>query len=35
VERLSQRRLAVVGIVFAIIGFLLQAFPNWIVLLQN
>ena len=35
VERLSQRRLAVVGIAFAIIGFLIQAFPNWIVLLQN
>jgi len=35
VERLSQRRLAVVGIAFAIIGFLIQAFPNWIVLLKN
>jgi len=25
----------VVGIAFAIIGFLIQAFPNWIVLLKN
>ncbi len=34
VERLSRRWLAVIGVTFAILGFLLQALPNWIVLLQ-
>ena len=34
VERLSQRWLAVVGVTFAILGFMIQALPNWIVLLQ-
>jgi hypothetical protein len=34
VERLSRRWLAVVGVAFAILGFLIQALPNWIVLLQ-
>ncbi len=34
VERLSRRWLAVVGVVFAILGFLIQALPNWVVLLQ-
>ncbi len=34
VDRLSRRSLAVVGVTFAIVGFLIQAVPNWIVLLQ-
>jgi hypothetical protein len=34
VERLSPRRLAAVGAAFAIIGFLIQALPNWIILFQ-
>jgi hypothetical protein len=34
VDRLSRRWLAVVGVTFAIVGFLIQAVPNWIVLLQ-
>jgi hypothetical protein len=34
VERLSRRWLAVVGVTFAILGFLIQALPNWIVLLK-
>ena len=34
VDRLSRRWLAVVGVTFAILGFIIQAVPNWIVLLQ-
>jgi hypothetical protein len=34
VERLSRRWLAVVGVTFAILGFLIQALPNWVVLLE-
>ncbi len=34
VDRMSRRWLAVVGVTFAILGFLIQALPNWIVLLQ-
>jgi hypothetical protein len=34
VEHLSRRSMALVGLSFAIFGFLIQAFPNWIVLLQ-
>jgi len=34
VDHLSRRWMAVIGVAFAIIGFLIQAFPNWIVLLQ-
>jgi hypothetical protein len=34
VDRLSRRWLAVVGVTFAILGFLIQAFPNWIILLK-
>jgi hypothetical protein len=34
VERLSPRRLAAFGAAFAIIGFLIQALPNWIILFQ-
>jgi len=34
VERLSQIRLAAWGLFFAILGFLIQAFPNWVVLLK-
>jgi hypothetical protein len=33
-ERLSVRWMAVVGVVFAIFGFLIQAFPNWVILLK-
>jgi hypothetical protein len=34
VERLSRRWLAVIGVTFAILGFLIQALPNWVVLLR-
>ncbi|HXL72409.1 MAG TPA: hypothetical protein VN963_02180, partial [bacterium] len=34
VEHLSRRWMGVAGVALAIIGFLIQAFPNWIVLLQ-
>jgi len=34
VERMSQKWLAAIGILLVILGFLLQALPNWIVLLN-
>jgi hypothetical protein len=33
-ERFSVRWMAVVGVVFAILGFLIQALPNWVILLK-
>ncbi len=33
-ERISSRWMAVVGVFFAISGFLIQAFPNWVILLK-
>ncbi len=33
-EHMSRRVMSIVGLFFAIIGFLIQALPNWLVLLQ-
>jgi hypothetical protein len=33
VERMSQRWLAAIGVLMVVLGFLLQALPNWVVLL--